>query len=304
MSMPENLHLKRLTIEDKTIISPYLHANQYGSSDFSFYNLFAWRNTHPVDYAIHKGFLVILSSTFHARHFIMPLELETANGKGNLPEVINDMINWAFVNGMDFSMIGLTEPMLQQLDFMGPEFAVSDVMVWDYVYNAEDLITLRGKKFHAKRNHINKFNSLYEYEYQRMQPHHIPLCFDLLDEWSKDHGSSEWLDGDHRAVREALTHFEQMGALGGCLFVGGKLAAFTLGQAVNSEIFCIHIEKALHSYDGIYAKINQLFAQDAAAGFKYINREEDMGIEGLRKAKMSYNPAYLLHKRKGLIKQR
>jgi len=298
--MPESLALTRLTIDDRSIIAPYLFRNKYGSSDFSFYNLFAWRNTHPVDYAIHKGFLVVLSSTFHARHFIMPIELE---GGGNLAEVINDMKDWAFAAGMDFSMIGLTEPMLEQLVFMGPEFIVSDVMVWDYVYNSDDLITLRGKKFHAKRNHINKFNSLYEYEYQRMEVRHIPLCVELLNEWSNSHGGSEWLDGDNRAVREALAHFEELDALGGCLFVEGKLAAFTLGQPVNSEVFCIHIEKALHQYEGIYAKINQLFAQDVCAEYKYINREEDMGIEGLRKSKMSYNPAYLLHKRKGLIKR-
>jgi len=298
--MFEGLTLKRLTIDDRDIIMPYLYANKYGSSDFSFYNLFAWRNTHPVDFAIHKGFLVVLSSTFRARHFIMPVELGSG---GNLAEVIGDMKGLAFASNMDFSMIGLTEPMLEQLAFMGPEFEVSDVMVWDYVYNTEDLITLRGKKFHAKRNHINKFNSLYDYEYQRMEAGHIPLCNELLVEWSESHGSSEWLDGDGRAVREALAHFDGLGALGGCLFVDGKLAAFTLGQPINSEVFCIHIEKALQQYEGIYAKINQLFAQDVCSEYKYINREEDMGIEGLRKSKMSYNPAYLLHKRKGLIKR-
>jgi len=297
--MPSDLILKRLDINDRDILMPYLISNPYDICDFSFSNIFMWRNSHPVDYAIHKGFLVLLSSTFDGkRHFFMPLGL----GKGNLQEIINDMIFWSFANNRDFSMIGLTDKMIKELAFLGPDFIVADAMVWDYIYNTDDLIHLKGRKFHAKRNHINKFNSRYDYEYRALETAHIPLCTELLNNWNVGDNHNKWLAADCFAIGEALQNFDNLKMSGGCLFVDGRLGAFTMGQPVNDEVFAVHVEKGLTCYEGIYSKINQMFAERVCVGFKYINREEDMGIEGLRKSKMSYNPAFLMYKRQGVIK--
>ena len=296
--MPSELSLKELTISDKDAISPYLYLNKYGVCDFSFSNIYIWRHTYKVEYSLHRNFLIILSSDFDGlRHFFMPLSLADSDPK----EIIDDMIAWSFEKDEDFRMIGLTDSMLDELSFLGPNFIVEKSEIWDYIYNAEDLIHLKGKKFHAKRNHINKFNSLYNYQYSDLQKEHIPLCLDLLKAWNLDNGNNALMTADERAVIEALNNFEELGMSGGCLFIDGKLGAFTMGQPINSEIYAIHIEKALPEYEGIYSKINQAFAERHCSGYKYINREEDLGIEGLRKSKMSYNPSFLLHKRVGTL---
>jgi hypothetical protein len=211
------------------------------------------------------------------------------------------MIIWSFERGQDFRMISLTDKMLEELRFLGPDFIISPPEVWDYVYNTDDLIYLNGKRFHAKRNHINKFNSLYNYKYQNLEQAHIPACLELLAAWQTECGFTDSLAIDDRANREALANFEQIKMTGGCLFVDGKLSAFSLGQPINDEIYAIHAEKALYRYEGVYSKINQLFAERNCLGYKYINREDDMGLEGLRKAKMSYNPVFLLNKRVGVF---
>lgn len=295
--MSSDLQLKDLTISDKDILTPYLLSNKYGICDFSFSNIFMWRHTYKVDYAIHKDFLVILSSTFDGeRCFFMPL------GAGDPTAVIADMIAWSRERGQDFRMLGLTPEMLAELG-LGPDFAVEPAEVWDYIYNSEDLITLKGKKFHGKRNHINKFDSLYNYEYTALEPGsgHIPLCLELLDAWDADNAADPTIIAEDRAVREALGHFTELDLSGGCLFIDGRLCAFTMGQPLNRDIFVIHVEKALYEYEGIYAKINQLFAAHNCKDYPYINREEDMGVEGLRKSKMSYNPVRLLTKQAGIL---
>ena len=257
-----------------------------------------WRHLYHVDYAIHKGFLVILSSDFKGiRHFFIPLGL---NNNG-LREVVDDMIAWSFERKEDFRMISLTDKMLLELGFLGPDFIISPPEVWDYVYNADDLIYLKGKKFHAKRNHINKFNNLYKYEYKDLEQKHIPACLELLDAWAAENGFTNSVAIDDLANREALVNFKQIKMTGGCLFVDGNLAAYSLGQPVNKETYAIHTEKALYRYEGVYSKINQLFAERNCKGYKYINREDDMGLEGLRKSKMSYYPVLLLNKHTGVL---
>ena len=294
--MPSDLQLRKLTIHDKDILTPYLISNKYGICDFSFSNIFMWRHTYFVDYAIHKGFLVILTSDFQgSRHFFMPL------GSGDPEAVIKDMIAWSFGQKQHFRMIGVTERIVDELAFLGSDFTVSSAEVWDYIYSSEDLITLKGKKFHGKRNHINKFDSLYNYEYIVLETQHVPLCLALLDRWNAENESNPSIIAENIAVREAINNFTELGLTGGCLFIEGKLGAFALGQPLNDVMYAIHVEKALHDYEGIYSKINQCFSERNCIGYKYINREEDMGIEGLRKSKMSYNPVILLKKSVGVL---
>ena len=300
--MSSDLYLKKLTVHDKDILAPYLLSNKYDICDFSFSNIFMWRHTYLADYAIYKDFLVILTSDFYGRrHFFMPLDIGDTSGTGDLASVVRDLVAWSHEQRQDFRMLGVTEQMTEVLAFLGADFTVSPAEVWDYIYNAEDLIKLKGKKFHGKRNHINKFDSLYDYEFTALEPAHVPLCLELLDVWVSENDPSPSIAAEDLAIREALDHFTQMGLMGGCLFIDGKLGGFTLGQPLNDEMFVIHVEKALYGYEGIYSKINQCFAARNCAEYKYINREEDMGIEGLRKSKMSYNPVRLLKKSVGIL---
>jgi len=294
--MPPEIKFRELTIDDKGALSPFLLANDYGICDFSFSNMFMWRYTHIVSYTFHKGFLVVLSTTACGEpHFLMPL------GNGDLQAVIYDLIEWSNGRGDDFKMFCLTDKMLNELAFLGQEFKVEPADIWDYVHEREDLVHLAGKKLHGKRNHIHKFDSLYSYEYAPLEPAHLPQCLELLDGWVADNEPGPSVDAEYRAVREAFDNYAALGLTGGCLFVDGVLGAFTMGQPLNDETFVIHVEKALYKYEGIYAKINQMFAENGCAGYRYINREEDMGLPGLRKAKMSYQPAILLEKHVGVL---
>lgn len=168
----------------------------------------------------------------------------------------------------------------------------------DYLYLRTDLATLAGKKFQSKRNHVNKFKRTYNYEYTPITPDRIQECLDLEAEWCKANNCDqhEGTGNERRALVYALHNFEELGLTGGILHVDGKIAAFTFGMPINQDTFGVHVEKADTSINGAYAMINYEFANHIPEQYVYLNREEDLGIEGLRKAKLSYQPAIIMEK--------
>jgi hypothetical protein len=171
---------------------------------------------------------------------------------------------------------------------------------YDYVYLASDLIGLRGKKFDGKRNHINKFRKTYEHEYEKLSPAHIDECLRIMYDRCVANGCG-CLQGDsHACDRMAsaglLRHFGDLGCVGAIVKADGRYEAFTVGEALNADTAVIYIEKANASVQGIYSFINQQFCEREWSGMTYVNREEDEGVEGLRKAKLSYHPAKLIEK--------
>jgi len=174
----------------------------------------------------------------------------------------------------------------------------------DYLYNTQDLIFLQGKKYQSKRNHINKFKKMYNYQYINMNQDDIPECIDMHRQWAALHcekGNTQ-LNGDSCATLKALQLFNKLDFKGGVLRVDGKIAAFTLGQAINNSTFDICVEKALPDYEGAYSMINQQFLKHQASAYTYVNREDDVGEEGLRKAKLSYHPAQLINKYRAVLR--
>ncbi len=173
----------------------------------------------------------------------------------------------------------------------------------DYIYLVEDLMYLKGKKFHGKRNHINQFLKNNEFTYEPMTPENIPECREMNEKWKEqnDSGDSRSLETELRAVDMAFRYFEKFGFVGGLIRIRGEVAAFTIGERLNSDTFVSHIEKAYHDIQGLYPMINQQFALNCMEGYKYVNREEDMGVEGLRKAKLSYNPVIILEKNEAVL---
>jgi hypothetical protein len=171
---------------------------------------------------------------------------------------------------------------------------------FDYVYSAEDLIGLRGKKFDGKRNHINRFRRSYTFEYEELAEEHISDCARIMRDRCVDNGCA-CLGGafdacDRIPSMELLAHFGELGCRGAVVRVNGRCEAFTVGEALNNDTAVIYIEKANAAFNGLYSFINQQFCERAWPGMAYINREEDEGIEGLRKAKLSYHPARLVEK--------
>jgi hypothetical protein len=165
----------------------------------------------------------------------------------------------------------------------------------DYVYLTENLIKLPGKKYHGKKNHVNKFVKNNEYEYKELDAELVKGVLNLQEEWCelRECVLNPGLFHENNAIYEAISNHEHLGFVGGAILIDSKVEAFSLGEMLNPETVVIHVEKANPAIPGLYAAINQIFLDRAWAGVKYVNREQDLGVEGLRKAKLSYNPDHM-----------
>jgi hypothetical protein len=170
---------------------------------------------------------------------------------------------------------------------------VEDRDNFDYLYLRTDLAELSGKTYHKKRNLVNTFINSYDYEQKPLRKENVADALAVLDSWRQTKG----YDGDYAASREALELFDVLGMRGCVYYVGGAPAGWCLGEPLSkARMFAVHFEKGVEDYKGIYQFINQAFAQALPAYFKHINREQDLGDEGLRQAKMTYRPCSFVNK--------
>lgn len=168
----------------------------------------------------------------------------------------------------------------------------------DYIYSVEALANLSGKKYHGKRNHCSYFEKTFDWSYEAMTGETALDCIEFSRQWMLDHPDKldSGTEDEFHAIERALPHFEELDFVGGILRVDGDIVAYTFGEEINETVFCSHVEKADGSIRGAYPMINREFARNSISGYKLVNREEDLGIEGLRKAKESYHPVELLVK--------
>lgn len=168
----------------------------------------------------------------------------------------------------------------------------------DYVYATRDLIELSGRKYHRKKNHLNNFLKSYEFEYLELTADSVGRFLDLQEEWCrvKDCTQTPALQSEDYAVRMALTYFEELDYKGAAISIDSKIEAFSLGEQLNADTAVIHAEKANPDIPGLYTAINQVVCSNAWSHLEFINREQDLGIEGLRKAKESYYPHHMVNK--------
>lgn len=293
---------KDITIQDKDTITQYTMNSCRRNCDLSFSNLCSWRFLYNTQFAIVDGFLVFKFWAAGELAYMMPV------GEGDLKKVLGELIEDARKEGGPFCMLGVCSCMREDLEAIMPgQFTfTADRDYADYIYLRSDLATLKGKKFQSKRNHINKFRNTYpDYEYLPITPERISECLQLEAEWCKanDCDQQEGTGNERRALIYALEHFEELSLTGGLLRVGGRIVAFTFGMPINKETFGVSVEKADTNIDGAYAMINYEFANHIPEQYIYINREEDLGIEGLRKAKLSYQPVTILEKYMACLKE-
>lgn len=172
----------------------------------------------------------------------------------------------------------------------------------DYIYLSKDLINLKGKKYHGKRNHISKFKKLYEYNYESVSSNNIDKVIYFINCWfkNKENINDKSLEYEHKAIEELLENYHKFNFKSGIITVNGEVVAFTSGEEINKDTFVIHFEKALNNYEGSCSVVNNEFARRNLSKYVYINREEDMGFPGLRKAKLSYHPVFLLKRYKAI----
>ena len=232
---------------------------------------------------------------------MMPIGLPGKTA-ADLAEAIHWLEEDSLANSHPLCMLGITPENRALLEATHPDgfFYIPERDYFDYIYLREDLATLKGKKYQPKRNHINNFKKRYTYEYLPITPEIVPQCLELERQWFKANNESaeeeEELSDERRSLTYALHHAEELDLTGGAIRVEGKIIAFSFGAPINHDTFGVHVEKADVSYEGAYTVINQEFAAHLPEQYTYVNREEDLGIPGLRQAKLSYQPAILLEK--------
>ena len=289
------IEFKDITVEDKDTITSFTMNSCRRNCDLSFSNLCSWRFMYNTKFAVIDNFLVF-KCWLHGRvSYMMPV------GQGDPEkELIEKLIEDSQLEGEPLRLMGVCQGMKKRLNDILPgkfEFTTNRDYS-DYIYLRSDLATLTGKKFQSKRNHINRFKKEYTYKYVPITPDRVQECLYLEAEWCKanDCDKQDGTGNERQAIVFALEHFEELGLSGGILYANDKIVAFTFGMPINKETFGVHVEKADTTVDGAYAMINFEFANHIPETFTYINREEDLGIEGLRKAKLSYQPETILEK--------
>ena len=293
---------KDITLADRDTITSFTMKSDRRNCDLSFSNLCSWRFLYDTQFAVVDNFLVFKFWAGEQLAYMMPV------GTGDLKAVLWELIEDARKENQHFCMLGVCSNMRADLEAILPgQFTFTEDRDYaDYIYLRSDLSTLKGKKFQAKRNHINRFRNTYpDYEYTPITPDRIQECLDLEAEWCKvNHcDQQEGTGNERRALIYALHNFDALGLTGGILHVNSKIVAFTFGMPINHETFGVHVEKADTSIEGAYAMINYEFANRIPEQYIYINREEDLGLEGLRKAKLSYQPVTILEKYMACLKE-
>lgn len=291
------LTFKSVQLEDRSTINLYLDTQNYRASDLCFTNLYTWGRKFNTEYAVENGWLIIRFRDNNNRNsYLKPI------GKGNLKEGI-DLI-MSDHNSFDsvFQIRGLTNEMIEEVEEALPnvfEYKLNR-SVSDYIYTSEKLINLKGKKLQSKRNHINRFMRENDWKYVSLKgrPDLVNECKEMLHEWIEinTRAKDDSLDFDDFATTLMLENFDYLELQGGLICVNSEIQAFTIGEKLTEDTFIVHVEKAFTELHGAYTIINQQFVENEASHYTYINREEDMGIENLRKAKMSYQPDILLEK--------
>lgn len=292
---------KRPELEDKEIISSYFEKAPSRSCERTFVNVYLWSRHYKVKYAVIEDALVFKSED-NGLAFSYP-----AGEPDNVRKALEFLMEYSREKGCPFVLYNVTPEMFAQLESWYPgRFGVEyDRDIADYVYETEKLASLAGKKLHGKRNHINKFKNLYpDWTYEPLNDDNVEDCFQMALKWRNQNGCEE--DPEKNAemcvTLNSLRLYKELGLKGGVLKIGERIVAFTIGEPLCPDTFVVHIEKAFPDVEGAYPMINQQFVQHECMDYKYVNREEDTGAEGLRKAKLSYRPAFL--EEKGVVKEK
>ncbi len=301
------IQFREIQLSDKPSIERLLKRAEAPICDYTFTNIYAWQPIYQTTWAEVAGALVVrFVLDDEAAYMIVGAE---AYGR-----VLSALFEEARQTGSRLRLVGMSSDDAAQFARWAEEmgyaerFAVCDNPDYrDYIYSVEDLSNLTGRKYQPKRNHINKFESKYSYEFHELTPQYFQECLCLEYRWqlrkavmdnpdmAKEHECKD--TAEKTAIRRALDAYGELGLYGGVLLVDGHVAAFTYGSAMSEDTFCTHIEKADATLDGIFPMINRLFARALQQkGFRYVNREEDMGLAGLRRSKHSFHPVRLQEK--------
>lgn len=287
------LEFKIPEITDKKWIDPILKNSGCIGADCTFGTFYIWQKAYNIKICKYKDFLMKRLGDTEI-FYSFPV------GQGDIRDAFDAIIEDSRIKNIPFKLMGITESMVKKTEELMPGiFEFQEKMdISDYIYNSTDLAFLKGKKYHSKRNHISKFERNYMWEYETISNSNLELCEEFCDKWFEENKTLK-LDSinlEKQALKRSFEQYNPLNFLGGIIKSNNKIIAMTIGEEINQDTFLVHFEKALTEYSGAYALINKEFALRNLTKYKYINREEDMGIEGLRKAKLSYYPVVILKK--------
>lgn len=284
------MDIRDISISDKPLFDKYYAESGREDSESCFTTLFLWKDYFKSQYVMTDGFLTVLAGCSAEKQFhTFPL------GSGNVKPVLLKLRDYFMSGCGGYCIRGLIDLTRAQLEQAMPEaFDIKEKRAYgDYVYNTDELISLSGRRFHAKRNHFNTFAKSYNYSYHKIDDSSVDACANAVYDFVLSRNPEP--DAEMKAMRNLFENYDKLGVTGAYLKADGRVIAVSVGEKHHGNAL-IHVEKANVDYKGVYPAINRLFLQNEFADCKFVNREEDMGSEGLRKAKLSYNPAFILKK--------
>jgi hypothetical protein len=293
--LPEFPEFKPVQLEDREFIQDVLNRYKPQTSEWTFTNLFIWRFHYGFRWSKYGDWLLFLSTSNGDESFaFQPI------GPSPRPQVVRMLLKWLGEEK------GEKNPRIERADkrLISELNGASNLLIeptrnhFDYVYRTEDLIRLAGRKYHSKRNHVNQFSDSHSFSYAPLNDEHVKECLDLTETWCRWHRCEDDMNllDEWEAIRQVLGNFRALGLSGAVISIDGKVEAYTLGEMLNDQTALVHIEKANPEIKGLYAVINQQFCEKSWRNVSYVNREQDLGEEGLRKAKLSYYPDHLEEK--------
>jgi hypothetical protein len=278
------------------VFDTYISLQRHEASICTFANLFSWRDTYSFEWAVVSNALWI-KGYLNNHPFILP---PFGYQKDTLRLALKTAQNWFCQNDYPFVINGATLDFAKTLTTILPGYFsfVPDRNDFDYVYRLQDLIELKGNKYRTKRNHINSFKRRYpSYQFVPLTGDSAPHCLEILDSWNRSTARyGQTTSQEHAAMADVLNNFSYLNLFGGAITIDDKFEAFSVGENLNDDTIVVHIEKANPQINGLYQMINWEFCKHFKNDKKYVNREEDMGIPGLKTAKESYHPAKMIVK--------
>jgi uncharacterized protein len=285
------LNFKPISLEQQSEYSKYFAKCPQKTSDYSFVNLWGWAKEYGLEWAWTDN-LVWIRQTIPEILYWAPI--------GSWDE-----IDWKRCfdefNERQTQFIRIPEKLLQILkESYGNRIAIEEERGnWDYIYSISELIELKGKRFHKKKNLLNQFRKNYNFEFIPFGTETIHMALAMQEDWCtwRDCESSDVLTAENNAISRVLNSWEKLsGLIGGAIIVNETMAAYTVAESLSADMLLIHFEKGNTDFKGIYQAINQIFLENSDKKYEIVNREQDLGDEGLRKAKLSYHPTDFLKK--------
>ncbi len=289
---------KHLDIKDFDIFKKILKSGNYNNSESSLTNMYIWQHYYNTKYCVSDDIIYTIFDAKNDVQAFMPYGVFRNSNfcVDKILEYFNNTLKKELIINL------ATDDFLEFLINSG-KYKITYEEVpnsFDYVYNTMDLIELKGRKYHSKKNNYNSFAKKYDFEFERYRPDMKQECIDFCSKVVKEHsqGNSRLYNNEMISIQKAFDSYEDLGLICDVITIDNKIIALGVGERLNDEYALIHIEKADYAYRDAYPVINRLMLKNEFSDTTFVNREEDLGIPGLIKAKKSYLPCKMINKYK------